>query len=152
MSNLFNDHGHLTPDTFKALKSGLLDSNDMITAAEHLGHCLTCADALTECYDESELAKAPSGFAQQVHESIKAKQSETKIQFVFYSLRVLAAVCAALFIVFSSSLTSFANGSNLSSKIKSPNFSIVNAINSSLRDFSQKVISMEDFHHAKEKK
>jgi hypothetical protein len=151
VSSYFNENGHLTADAFTALKNGSLNDGELIVAAEHIGICPACATTLSTSFDDNELAQAPSGFAQQVQSRADEKY-RSSIQLVFYSLRVTAAVCAALVIVFSGSLRSIANAQDLSAVVKAPSFGFIDSINSSLRDFSQKVVRLEDFNYAKEKK
>ena len=148
MSSYFNENGHLTADAFTALKNGSLNDDELIAAAEHIGNCPACASTFSASFDDHELAQAPSGFAQQVQTRADEKYKNS-IQFIFYSLRVTAAVCAALIIVFSGSFRSIANAQDLSTAVKAPSFGFVDSINSSLRDFSQKVVRLEDFNYAK---
>lgn len=146
---LFDENGHLTEILLKALKSGLLKDNDLISVSEHICNCEACANTFAESFNSNELSEAPLGFEEEIIGKIKKKR-ENDTQLVFYSLRVAIAACIALFFVFSNTLNFVVNTNARS--INPPNLSIVNSINSDLNNFSQKIISMEVFNNEKEKK
>jgi anti-sigma factor RsiW len=154
MNVLFDDAGHLTEITLAMLGSGHLSDDDLLLAADHLSGCEKCALRLSERVEATELAPSPPGFAEQTTQRIadaEQQKRKTTISFVFFSLRVAAAVCAALIIVFSSSLRNFAESPHLPDQATAPHFGLADTINSGLQQFSLKVLSVEDFYDKKKK-
>jgi hypothetical protein len=146
---LLNQDGHLAEKTLEALKSGLLDNDELILVSEHISECEKCAGYFANSFNDKDLAEAPLGFEEEIQSKVKRKK-ESDIQLVFYSLRVTIAACMALVFVFSNTLN-FTKDTKMSS-IKPLNLSIVNSINADLNSFSQKLINLEVFNNEKEKK
>lgn len=151
VSSLFNKDGHLTDEALALLKDGHANDDELITITEHIGYCMACAQTLLSSYDESTLAAAPSGFSEQIKSRLTIKKENT-IQLWFYSLKVCAAVCAALLIVFSGTFNWAARSDALSSAVKAPSLGFVDSISSGLKDFSQMLVSMEGFKFENKKK
>jgi hypothetical protein len=140
VNNILDQNGHLTPEALIKLQNGSLDCVGMLAADEHVGDCLECAGRLALCFENGTLEKAPSGFTQSVKSRLAAGK-KSNIQLLYYTLRVSAAVCAALIIVFSGALNSIAGADNLSKTIAAPSFGFVNQLNLSLKDFSQRIVT-----------
>ncbi|MBC8061023.1 MAG: hypothetical protein H7Y18_10175 [Clostridiaceae bacterium] len=148
MSNtLFDEKGHLTEVTLRALKCGLLEGNELAIVSEHICSCESCSSAFANSFKDDELAKAPLGFEEEIQCKLKKKKD---IEFMFYSLRVTIAASIALVFVFSNTLNLAAN--TKVGSIKAPNLSIVNSINTDINNFSEKIINLEVFNNEKEKK
>lgn len=151
MSSIFDKHGHLSQSALQALKTGTLSEDELQQAAAHLADCESCANAFAGCFDTDELAEVPSGFADEVESKLYRKKKDN-IQFIFYSIRVAAAACITLAIVFSGALNFIAGMDNKAAEIKPPDLNFVYSINTGLQDFSQKLLNMEVFRNEKEKK
>jgi hypothetical protein len=143
MSGLFDKGGHLSPETLRKLQNGWLDEDGLLNAAGHIGGCPKCAGALATFLEDGGTAMAPSGFTQEVRGRLAARK-EAGYSLVFYSLRVAAAVCAALVIVFSGTLSAIAGSTTLSKAVPAPNLGFVNRLTLNLRDFSQDVVTLID--------
>lgn len=148
---LFKENGHLTNLSIKALKEGSLNKNDLVLISEHICTCEDCAEVLSNCFNDNELADTPLGFQQETLSKID-KKKENNAQFVFYSLRVAIAASIALVFVFSNALNFIANAKVEPLNIAPMSLSTTNTINKSLNDFSQKIIHLEVFNNEKEKK
>ncbi len=151
MSNpIFDENKHLTDDAFRSLQNGSLNSDELISAAEHLGTCTLCLRMLSQYFESEKFAEVPSGFAEEIGKKISTVK-EKRVQFVFYSLRVAIAACIALIIGFSGFFNFLTDPHSGVNCIKAPNFSFVNTINSDIINFSQKILNMEVFYNDKEK-
>lgn len=151
MNLIFDSNGHLTSKAVTLIKSGDLSEVEMIRVLDHITSCEICAGALSESYDENELLEVPAGFANEVESRISHKKTNKK-EFVFYSMRVACAACAALAILafypvrFINSIDAETSG------IKAPDTRVVDSINRNLEGFSEKLLYMEVFHNEKKKK
>lgn len=139
---LFDQDGHLTGEALKRMSDGTLNEEELIHAAEHLGCCMQCADAFAQNIEHHGLERSPVGFEQAVCGRIRSMNLKNRVQYLLYSLRVALAVCAALAIVFSGSLSPLASDPKIAS-VKAPDMHFVNTVSSELRSFSQNVIDQK---------
>jgi hypothetical protein len=151
MNKLFDEKGHISKGSLLALKTGTLAETELISAAVHIGKCEGCANALANIFDTDELLEIPSGFVEEVTNKLQTKKRNDK-QLIFYSFRVAVAACITLAIVFSGALNFITNIDVKAAEIKPSEFKVVNSINSSLRDFSQKILNMEVLENEEKKK
>jgi len=151
MSNLFERNEHLTQAALQKLKSGELSEVELIRVTDHIADCKSCASAFVECFSVSEFIDVPYGFAEEVESKLYSRRKSNR-QFTFYSIRVAIAACAALVIVFSSTLNFVTNLEVKAVNIRQPDLHFINSINSSLQDLSQTLLNMEVFKNEKEKK
>lgn len=150
MRELFDGKGHLSVECIEVFKEGKLKNDELIIAAEHIGTCEKCAKVLAESFKQEELVEAPEGFEEEVINKIK-KKGENNMHLVYYAIKVTLAACIALAIVFSNQFNEIANKRQINC-ISFPKYKVVDSINRELNSFSQKLINMEVFSHAKEKK
>lgn len=150
MSSIFDEKGHLTFEAIHALKTGTLSEIELLQALKHIGECKLCGVRYADSFGKNELEEIPSGFAEEVLSRISTVKDSRK-QYILYSLRVTVAVCASLAIIFSGALN-FMTKMDYTAIVKSPDLRFVNAINTSLRDVSQKILDMEVNVNDKEEK
>ncbi|MGI6069750.1 MAG: hypothetical protein ACOYBE_04905 [Blautia sp.] len=133
---------------------------------EHIGTCNYCAERLAHQLETEGLLCAPKDFKENVIAQTKSLRTQTelaihktsaKMQLLFYSLRVGAAILGALVILFlSSAALSLHSGQMPSTDLPKPptqrqeNFSFSKKLdegsrylNEILQDFSDKLIHME---------
>ncbi|PIH00816.1 hypothetical protein [Clostridium combesii] len=146
---LFNKEGHLTDDTVKLLKRGILKDEELISILEHISDCQKCASVFADSFEDDELAEAPLGFEEKVQIEIKNKK-KSNIHFSLYCVRVAVVASIALIMVFSNGLSFIAN--TKTNYVKPLDLSFINSFNSELNTFSEKIIKMEVFNNDKEKK
>lgn len=152
MRCLFDFSGHAVGEALQDFAMGTLGEEETLLLAEHIGSCEACAEKLADVFENTKLAEVPPGFAEEVHRRLPAPSKKSRIELVYFSMRVAFAACAALFIIFSGSMRAAAGAQNPFAKISAPGFSTVNGISTGMRDFSQQLIHMEAIIHAKEKK
>lgn len=150
-SVLFDENGHLTEVALRKFKEGSLSDNDLILISEHICDCEVCAGAVADSFNDSEFAKAPLGFEEEILSKIE-KRKQNHNQFMFYSFRVAMAACIALVFVFSNTLNIVANTKSNLLDVNPINLNSVNTISENLNNFSQNIINMEVFNNEKEKK
>lgn len=151
MKSLLDNRGHLTPEAFSALSCGTLDANCLDKAAAHIAECHECADKFSVALESGGLSEAPRGFAGHVIERIRALRGESKIQLVFFSLRVAAAVCAALVIVFTGAFNFLAEPMP-APRVSTSDSHISDAISSGLKGISNWASNLEGIYNAEKKK
>ena len=103
---LYDQNGHLHPAIIRQLSHGTAPMEERLAALEHLGGCTHCALALSQAMEEGPLLKPSPGFKQSTMEKLQRQRPAPKPQqncsgFWGYTLRVTAAMCAALILVFS---------------------------------------------------
>lgn len=150
MNNLFDPDGHVAQPTLSGFAAGDLNREELTAVAEHIAVCEQCAGALAEAVEVKPPASVPAGFEEAILNRI-SDSNEKRAELFHFSFRVALAACAALLLVFSSTLNAFA-GSNLFAKIKAPDSCAIEIVNTHLRDFSQQILDMEVFHHAEKTK
>ncbi|KOF58189.1 MULTISPECIES: hypothetical protein [Clostridium] len=146
-STLFDENGHLSVVTIEKLKIGNLSDDDMLLVSEHICDCEKCADCFANSFDDNELVNVPLGFEEEVQSKIE-KNKQVRRDFMFYSFKVGIAVCVAIVITFSN-IFNIVSNEHMKKYVNTPNLNIVSSINTKLTDFSQKIINMEVFKHAK---
>ena len=156
MSNLVSGGRHLSPEELKALKEGTFQDAEIMSLLEHISDCSSCAAKFAGCFREDELLEVPSGFRENIMSRLEPeKVDDYKVdqrQQILYSIRVVIAACATLVLIFSGALNLIAG---LDNKLKGYDFQgqrVVETINTSFQDFSQKVLNMEAFLNEDEKK
>ena len=145
------DPKHLAPADFRRLAQGAADDKDRMRAAEHMAACPACALAFAEYLENGELAPVPPGFGEEVRGRIRDRKAG-RITFVFYSLRVALAACAALVFVFSGAFRYAADVPDRAGCVRAPDLRFVSVFDTQLRDFSQRVLDWEVFTYAKKEK
>jgi hypothetical protein len=119
-----------------------LSNSELLSATSHIADCLSCAKDFADSFASCELKKVPHGFAKEIESKLPCKTRKNK-QLLFYSFRVGFAVCASLLLIFSGSLSFYANADNYAEIIKPPKLSFIQSVNTGLKDFSQKILVME---------
>lgn len=151
MSGLVDKSGHLSEYALAALKEGTLNKAEILAASEHMSGCRLCAGKFAGSFGENELLEVPSGFKDDIAARLRPAKEE-KRQFLFYSLRVAIAACAALIIVFSGTLSFIAD---MDSKIKGSQTGglyLADTLNAGFQNFSQKILDLEVLVNENEKK
>jgi hypothetical protein len=84
-------------DQFKLqeLKNGNLTPEQKLELLDHLQHCEACMSAFLNGIND--LPQPPAGFAEQVSQTIRR---DKKREFRFYCIRVCAAMCASVLLMF----------------------------------------------------
>ena len=156
MSNLVSGGRHLSPEELRALKEGTFQDAEIMSLLEHISDCSLCAAKFAGCFREDELLEVPSGFRENIMSRLEPeKVNNYKVdqrQQMLYSIRVAIAACTTLVLIFSGALNLIAG---LDNKLKGYDFQgqrVVETINTSFQDFSQKVLNMEAFLNEDEKK
>lgn len=146
---IFDENGHLTAQAINSFKKNELPSNELLLFADHISSCDKCSLVLSDSFDESDLFNVPLGFSEEVVRRAYPKNDDRK-QLVFYSLRVAFAASIALVILFSGTLNRLST--SYIEYIPTPDNSYVDNINTSLRDFSQKLLNLEVLNNEKKEK
>lgn len=150
MNGLFTQDGHASEQTLREFAAGMLEESDLLAVAEHVSDCETCAARLAQAVEDGHPENPPAGFEDEVRRRLPRRQPRAEI--FLYSARVALAACAALILIFSSTLRTLAGQKNSSLHIGAPGFSAVEQISTRLNGFSQQLLHWEVFHHAEEKK
>lgn len=151
MSNIFNKNGHLSKWALTALKSGILSEVELLRAISHIADCESCANIYADSFSPDELTEVPPDFTDEVKRNLHSDKKQSE-EFVFYSLKVITAVCLSLVIVFSGVLNYATTANSIAEYTKPPDLSFANSINISLQNFSKKILKMEVLQYEKEKK
>jgi len=88
----------LTHEQLDMLLCGMASVQEQMDWLEHTSECDACAEALALRTAQMPSVKAPRGMRSQVLAKTQAKQQESMMH---YTLRVVAAMAAALILVFS---------------------------------------------------
>lgn len=140
---IFNLKGHLTESTLTALKAELLSEDELVSAVTHMADCLVCAKTFADSFTESELREVPEGFSKAIEDKLTIKPIQGNKEFLFYSLRVVMAVCASIIMLFIGTFRFYANFETYAKIIKPPDLKFIYSINASLKEFSQNILNME---------
>ena len=151
LSNIFNKNGHLSQWTLTALKAGILSEVELLRSTSHIADCESCAIAYADSFSLDELVEVPFGFADEITRKLYYDKNKNR-EFIFYSTKVIAAVCLSLIIVFSGALNYATTANSIAEYTKPPDLSFVNSINVCLQNFSEKILNMEVLQYDKEKK
>jgi len=105
MTDMNND---CSAETVRRFASRELDNDELAAFADHLADCPRCQKILAEAYGPGQLMDAPPGFTERVIVRLPAarRAANSKNTLLFYSLRVAAAACVALALLFSGVLDS----------------------------------------------
>jgi hypothetical protein len=148
MKEIFEKDGHLTAEALAALGGGTLGADELEAAASHIARCEKCAEALDGCC--AGLCRVPAGMTELVRSRAAGSRGADR-QLLFFSLRVAAAACAALVIVFTGLPDALADSLRRPPDISSGTH-FADSVSSGLRDFSQKITSLEVISNAESKK
>lgn len=92
---------HINKELLDRFHDNMLTGNETISLLDHISKCTYCADVFASSFQNEKMLHAPSN----LRESILLKTHDIRVfprrQLFFYSLRVCAAMCGALFILFS---------------------------------------------------
>lgn len=152
MNKPINISGHITQTLLHEFADGTLGQDALIAAAAHIAECEQCALALAEAIEAKQAANVPAGFDEEVFCRIAHLTEKKTGGLVHFSFRVALAACVSLLFIFSGTLNRLADPNHSFEKIKSPDFSVVETINTNLQNFSHKILTMEVFQHDKETK
>lgn len=146
-----NIANHLSDTDLTALKEGRLNEKEALVLSSHISCCGLCAGRLASCFSEDELLKVPVGFNESTLALLKPEK-ENKRQVLLYSIKVAAAVCATLVFIFSGTLNFI---EKLDEKIQDYGTKgqyVADVVNEGFRDFTDKILELEDFANENEKK
>lgn len=141
---------HPAEQTLHSFAAGRLAAEEALAVAEHLAACPACARAFAEIAEEHP-APVPAGFEEEVGRRA-AREKTGRGELLRYSFRVTAAACAAVFLIFAGGIEAAAGLRIPFGKIEAPGFSTVDGISAHLRDFSQKILTMEVFRNVETEK
>lgn len=142
---------HITQKGLRDFAAGSLGPEELDAVAQHIAECEQCALALAEAIETKQPSEAPAGFEEEILDRI-SRSTGTRAELFRFSFRVALAACVAFLFIFSSALNTLAGCRNPLAEIKAPGFSVVENINTHLRDFSQQILEMEAFQNAQETK
>ncbi len=91
---------HITKEMLKAFHEKRLKSKEQQCLLEHISHCTYCASMFASSFTEETLLTAPRTIKEEVFAQVEKLRPSPKRQLFFYSLRVSAAMCGALLILF----------------------------------------------------
>lgn len=156
--------GHLSQETLRRLKMGILTPLEKIDALSHIGRCAVCAYSFSESYEQTELLELPPQFASGVEKKLSELRvtaapfllgkrageelenslgkRDLKKEYRRYSCRVAIAACVALLLLFSGTFNEGMNAIT-KSKVLNPDLSRVNQLTQSLSDFSKELVHRE---------
>ena len=151
---LFDPTGHLLPHIIQQLGGGNLPAETRLAALEHLAGCPHCALALSQAIEAQPLVRTSPGFAQSTLEKLQQQPQRQQRQrppaprrnslgFWAYTLRVTAAVCAALILTFSIDLS----GQPGERTPLLPTLTFSEANGDSLKHLSERLFSTEVANH-----
>jgi hypothetical protein len=146
-----NIANHLSDTDLTALKEGRLNEREALALSSHISCCSLCAGRLVSCFSEDELLKVPAGFNESTLALLKPEK-ENKMQLLFYSIKVAAAVCATLVLIFSGALNFI---EKLNEKIQdygTKGQHVADVVNEGFKNFTDKILELEDFANENEKK
>ncbi|MEG1458947.1 MAG: hypothetical protein RSB37_03410 [Acetivibrio sp.] len=129
------ENKHIDSQTLKKFHSHQLGESASLALLEHVSQCTYCAALFAESFHDEMLVAPPRNLKEQILiEVSRTKPLSPKSQLFFYSLRVCAGMCGALFLLF----TSFWNKPVLSYPIEKPSvsFDFLENVNTSLSDFT----------------
>ncbi|MEY8763620.1 MULTISPECIES: hypothetical protein [Clostridium] len=150
-NDLFDRRGHIKNSSIEKLKNGNLKKTEINILSEHIESCEECAQKLSNSFEQKDFLKVPCGFEEEIEYKINRNHKKNK-QLFFYSLKVSAAACMALVLVFSSALNFMADTGVRKLEIKSPQFTAVNSMNVKLENFTNNIIDREVFNNGIQKK
>jgi hypothetical protein len=146
-----NIANHMSDAVLIALKEGRLNEKEALAVSSHISCCSLCADRLASCFSEDELLEVPAGFNESTMALLKPEK-ENKRQVLFYSIKVAAAVCATLVFIFSGALNFI---EKLDEKIRDYGTKgqyVADVVNESFRNFTDKIMELEDSANESKKK
>lgn len=146
------EYNHINKDILQDLNQDRLENDTYFKVLEHITQCEQCASLYADSLIP-DLLPTPPNFKEEVMcktQTANKKNQSGKIQLITYSLKVGVAMAAAILLVFSTTALTPTQLSHIGSpKI---NFGITAGINSSLRNFSDKLIQMEVINYDKKEK
>ncbi len=133
---------HLTQEDIAKFQAMELSPDALIAFAEHIETCPACAEKLAQAEEQMDI-RVPKGFAPEVR---RRAAGEGKRDFYRYSIRVGAAVCASLALLFGGSF-SF----DTAKEISAPKFELLDKMTQSISDFSNSIINWEGLFDGQKK-
>lgn len=133
---------HVTQEDIEKFQAMELDADALLAFAEHIETCPDCAARLAQAEESMEI-HVPKGFAPEVRRRVAG---EGKREFYRYSIRVGAAVCASLALLFGGSFSFDA-----AKEITAPKFELLDKMTQSISDFSNSIIKWEGFFDGQKK-
>ncbi|NLH00254.1 MAG: hypothetical protein GX491_23105 [Chloroflexi bacterium] len=135
---LYDPNGHLQPTIIGQLCQGTASLENRLAALEHLGGCTHCALALSQAMEKRPLLAPSPGFKQNTIEKLHRQRPAPRPQqngsgFWAYTLRVTAAMCAALILVFSLP----------EAPAESFSLSVADSITTGIKSISAKLLNLE---------
>lgn len=119
-----------------------MEPDELIAFAEHIEACPACAAMLAEVEEDTNL-HVPAGFAPEVRRRVAGGD---KKEFYRYSVRVCAAVCAALMLIFTGSF----NFEEVR-EIQAPKLEFLDKMTQSISEFSNTLIKWEGINNGQKK-
>jgi hypothetical protein len=133
---------HLTQEDIASFHAMTLDTDALIAFAEHIEACPACAAKVAESEQEMDI-HVPKGFAPEVR--LRAAGGDRR-EFYRYSLRVCAAVCASLMLLFTGNFSY-----DKLQDIPAPKLEFLDKMTQSISDFSNNMIQWEGLFHGQKK-
>lgn len=138
--NRSNDH--VTQDDVARFLAMDMEPDELLVFAAHIEACPACAAMLAEAEEGTQL-HVPAGFAPEVRRRVAGSD---KKEFYRYTMRVCAAVCAALMLIFTGSF-SFEKVQ----QIQAPKLEFLDKMTQSISDFSNTLIKWEGIQNGQKK-
>ncbi len=144
---LFDSSGHLPPDTIQQISGGYMPADQKLAALEHLAGCPCCSLALSQALESGQLLSPSPGFAESTLKKLQKQRPapsprQSRRSFWAYTLRVTAAMCAALILTFH--IHPFEEP-GVSPAF--PAFSLTDVITTGLKSLSEKLFNLEVVNH-----
>ncbi len=124
---------HLTEDTLRLLRLGVLPDSRRDAALFHISRCPDCAAAFAEGFDEAELLPLPPDFTK---DTASRRETRAGRRDGGYILRVCGAVVAALLLL-------FVRVDDQPRKPAPPDLSFLQTATERLIDFSDRLLNLE---------
>lgn len=136
---------HMNKELLNRFHDNNLSDNEIISLLDHISKCTYCADAFAASFHDENLFKAPKNLKEQVLINAQSIRVFPRRQLFFYSLRVCAAMCGALFILFStmtmdSSISrQFTIPKRPAAEYQAKTFSFMEDLNESMNQFTYRI-------------
>ena len=100
---------HIQKNEFEAFENNLMNTDEMIAFLEHLDNCNYCLEEMSDHIGDTSCTPAPAYLKNQILTRAAAPDVQTaraasvtsyKVQLFYYSLRTVAGIIGALFVLF----------------------------------------------------
>ena len=148
---------HITKEQLAAFHNNQLSQDETSKILEHIAHCTYCSDLFAESFQPYAIIKAPPGLKESILTKTKRKHNTISLihwktsknrQMFFYSLKVCAAMCGALLIMFTSMRVDMEKNNYVTKERPTLNMGVLESLNSTMRDY-YKTIDNETVNEAK---